>query len=152
MPKSAKQNTNQQTSPFFTPFPRYCLDTLKGDTWENTLVGPENLWDMCLCSVAQSCLTLCVPMNCSPPGSSVHRIFQTRILEWVVISFSRESSQPRGQMSLACSKLAGGFFTTTPLGKPNSLVERLYEQYSLISFNSLSSFFRGKKLQVQRNR
>ena len=38
--------------------------------------------------VAQSCLTLCDPMNCSPPGSSVHEIFQARILEWVAISFS----------------------------------------------------------------
>ena len=39
--------------------------------------------------VAQSCLTLCDPMDCSPPGSSVHRIPQARVLEWVAISFSR---------------------------------------------------------------
>ena len=39
--------------------------------------------------------TLCNPMNCSTPGSSVHGILQTRILEWVAISFSRESSWPR---------------------------------------------------------
>ena len=45
--------------------------------------------------VAQSCLTLCYPMGCSLPGSSVHGIFQARILEWVAISFSRVSSQPR---------------------------------------------------------
>ena len=45
--------------------------------------------------VAQSCLTLCDPMDCSPPGSSVHGILQARILEWVAISFSRGSSQPR---------------------------------------------------------
>ena len=45
--------------------------------------------------VAQLCLTLCDPMDCSPPGSSVHGILQARILEWVVISFSRGSSQPR---------------------------------------------------------
>ena len=38
--------------------------------------------------VAQSCLTLCDPMDCSPPGSSVHRIFQARVLEWVAIAFS----------------------------------------------------------------
>ena len=36
----------------------------------------------------QSCLTLCEPMDCSPPGSSIHGIFQARILEWVAISFS----------------------------------------------------------------
>ena len=41
---------------------------------------------------AQSCLALCNPMDCSLPGSSVHGIFQARILEWVVISSSRGSS------------------------------------------------------------
>ena len=45
--------------------------------------------------VAQSCPTLCDPMDCSLPGSSVHGIFQARILEWVAISFSRRPSQPR---------------------------------------------------------
>ena len=45
--------------------------------------------------VAESCPTLCNPMECSLPGFSVHGILQARILEWVVISFSRESSQPR---------------------------------------------------------
>ena len=39
------------------------------------------------------CLTLCHPMDCSLPGSSIHGIFQARILEWVAISFSRESSE-----------------------------------------------------------
>ena len=43
----------------------------------------------------QSCLTLCDPMDCSPPGSSVHGILQTRILEWVAMPSSRGSSQPR---------------------------------------------------------
>ena len=45
--------------------------------------------------VAQSCPTLCDPMDCSLPGSSVHGIFQARILKWVSISFSRGSSRPR---------------------------------------------------------
>ena len=44
--------------------------------------------------VAQSCLTLCDPMDCSLPGSLVHGILQARILKWVAISFSRGSSQP----------------------------------------------------------
>ena len=47
------------------------------------------------CSVAQSCLTLCNPMDCSPSGSSVHGISQAKILEWVVISFSRVLPDPR---------------------------------------------------------
>ena len=59
--------------------------------------------------VAQSCPTLCDPMDCSPPGSSVHEIFQARILEWVAISFSRGSSQPRDWTWVSCT--AGRFFT-----------------------------------------
>ena len=47
--------------------------------------------------VAQSCLTICDPIGCSLPGSSVHGIFQAIVLEWVAISFSRESSQPRAR-------------------------------------------------------
>ena len=47
--------------------------------------------------VAQSCLTLCDPVDCSLPGSSIHGILQARILEWVTISFSRGSSRPRDQ-------------------------------------------------------
>ena len=46
------------------------------------------------CKSLQSCPTLCNPMGCSPEGSSVHGILQARILEWVAISFSRESSDP----------------------------------------------------------
>ena len=45
--------------------------------------------------VAQSCPTLCDPMDCSLPGSTIHGGFQARILEWVAISFSRRSSRPR---------------------------------------------------------
>ncbi|XP_042087432.1 N-terminal EF-hand calcium-binding protein 2 isoform X2 [Ovis aries] len=53
---------------------------------------PQTLLFSCGCSVAQSCLTLCDPMDCSPPGSSVHQISQAGILESVAISFSRGSS------------------------------------------------------------
>ena len=48
------------------------------------------------------CLTLCGPMNCSPPGSSVPGISQARILEWVAISFSSGSSQPRDRTCVSC--------------------------------------------------
>ena len=57
---------------------------------------------VCVCVVALSYPTLCDPMNCSPPGSSVHRIFQARIQEWVAISFSRASSGPRGWTGVSC--------------------------------------------------
>ena len=59
-------------------------------------------------------------MNCSPPGSSVHRISQTRILEWVAIPFSRGSSQTRDQTH--SPSLAGMFFVTEPPGKPPCLL------------------------------
>ena len=52
--------------------------------------------------VAQSCPTLCDLVDCSLPGSSVHEILQARILEWVAISFSRGSSQPRGRTQISC--------------------------------------------------
>ena len=52
--------------------------------------------------VAQSYPTLCDPMDCSLPGSSVHGIFQARKLEWVAISFSRGSSQPRYWTQVSC--------------------------------------------------
>ena len=50
----------------------------------------------------QSCLTLCDPKDGSPPGSSVHGILQARMLEWVPISFSRGSSQPRDRTRVSC--------------------------------------------------
>ena len=55
--------------------------------------GVWYLWDFVL--VTQLCPTLCDPMDCSPPGPSVHGILQSRVLEWVAIHFSRGSSQPR---------------------------------------------------------
>ena len=58
--------------------------------------------------VAQSCPTLCDPMDCSPPGSSAHEILQARILEWVAISFSKGSSQPRDRTQV--SRIAGRHF------------------------------------------
>ena len=51
--------------------------------------------------VAQSCPTLCDPMDCSLPGSSVRGIFQAIVLEWIAISFSRGSSQPRDQTQVS---------------------------------------------------
>ena len=53
--------------------------------------------------VTQSYLTLCDPVDYSLPGSSVHGILQARILEWVIISFSRGSSPPRDQTWVPCT-------------------------------------------------
>ena len=70
--------------------------------------------------VTQFCLTLCDPMDCSPPGSSIHGILQARILEWVAISFSRGSSQPRDWTQV--SSIAGRFFTIWATREAQSLL------------------------------
>ena len=74
----------------------------------------ENIYfiiDCCsvLCLVTQSCPTLCNPMDCSLPGSSVRGILQARILEWVAMPSSRGSSQPWDKSQV--SHIASGFFT-----------------------------------------
>ena len=73
------------------------------------------------CLVAKSCLTLCDPIDCSLLGSSVHGISQARILEWVSICFSKESSHLG--IEPESPALAGGFFTTEPPGKPPTIFE-----------------------------
>ena len=64
---------------------------------------------------AQSCPTLCNPMDSSLPGSAIHGIFQARILEWAVISFSRGSSQPRDGTRVSC--IADRCWWSEPPGK-----------------------------------
>ena len=71
----------------------------------------EAYFEINACVCAQSGPTLCDLMDCSPPGSSVRGIFQTRTLEWVATAYSRGSSRPRDQT------LAGGFFTTETTGE-----------------------------------
>ena len=62
---------------------------------------------VCVCSL--SCVWLCDAMDCSPPGSSIHGIFQARVLEWVAIFFSRRSSRPRDRTRVSC--IPGRCFT-----------------------------------------
>ena len=74
----------------------------------------------CMCARSlQSCPALCNPMDCSPPGSSVHDILQASILEWVAISLSRGSSWPRDGTHV--SWIAGRFFTIGALRKAHLL-------------------------------
>ena len=74
--------------------------------WEYQTTLPAS-WQICIqvkkeSEISQSYPTLCDPMGFSLPGSSVPGIFQARVLEWVAISFSRESSQPRDQIQASC--------------------------------------------------
>ena len=76
-------------------------------------------WDLEMLLFSRSVMSdSCDPRDCHPPGSSVHGIFQAWTLEWVAISFSRGSSQPRDWTHVSC--IAGRFFTAEPPGKPSS--------------------------------
>ena len=79
----------------------------------------------CTYSFAQSCPTLGIPMDCSPPDSSVHGNSQARILEWVAISYFNGSSRPRDWTRISCT--ASRFFTTEPMGE--SAVHLKLSQY-----------------------
>ena len=71
------------------------------------------------CILTQSCLTVCDPMDHSPPGSSFYGIFQARILEWVAISFSRWFFPPRNLIQVSC--ITGKFFTKWAMRKSQIL-------------------------------
>ena len=66
------------------------------------LLGKHQSYKKKESEVTQSCPTLCNPVECSLPDSSIHGILQTRILEWVSIPFSRGSSRPRDQIQVSC--------------------------------------------------
>ena len=91
-----------------------------------------------MCLVAQLCLTLCDPMDCGPPGSSVHGILRAGILEWVAILFSRGSSRSRDRTHISCSScITGGFFTTEPPGFPKTPLPVLGPPTPLVYVTSL---------------
>ena len=90
---------------------------------------------VCECLVALSCLIPWDPLNYSPSESSVHGIFQARILKWATISFSRVSSQPRDQTHVSCvSCIAGQFFTCWAIRKAQKY-NRYHRQFSNIYQN-----------------
>ena len=94
--RTTKPRRQQRFRTFFAP-----LEEGKG-MWRGR-EGEGGVWcHTGLCSFTQSCPTLCDPADCSPPGSSVHGIFQARILVWVAVSSSRGSSQPRDQTCVSC--------------------------------------------------
>ena len=80
---------------------------LKVQTFIVSTVPTYNISDarflyLCVRTCAQSCPTLCNPVDCTPPGSSAHGISQARIEEWVAVSFSKGSSRPRDQTCISC--------------------------------------------------
>ena len=97
--------------------PNLVLEILFIGIWQSQ---PENHRMPVL--VAQSCLTLCNPMDCSPPGSSFHGILQARILEWGSHPFSRRSSQPRDRTW--SSALQADSSLSEPPVKPHRMLEQ----------------------------
>ena len=87
--------------------------------------------------VAQLCPTLCDPTDHSPPGSSVHGTFQARILEWVAIPFSRESSQPRDQTQV--SHTAGRFFNVWATREAHMMHQLGSKVFTQMSWKCLST-------------
>ena len=87
------------------------------------------------CSAAQPCLTPCDPMDCSPPGASVHVILQARKLEWVAIFFSRGSSWPQNQTHIP-------YLTIVCMLYIYALECKLLENRNFILFTTVSSTLR----------
>ena len=91
-----------------------------------------------------NCFSLCDPMDCSLPGSSVRGILQARILEWLAISFSRDLPDPGIKPEFpAYPALAGGLFTTEPLGSPDRGLLFTKPSFSCCSWGS-----QGKNTEV----
>ena len=80
--------------------------------------------------VTKSCLTLCEHMECSPPGSSIHGIFQARVLEWIAISFCRGSSWTRDWTQVSC--IAGRRFTFWATRELHKVDLKLLEDHSIL--------------------
>ena len=89
-------------------------------------------------SVTQSCLTLCDTLDCSPPASSIQRIFQARILEWVAIFLSRGPPQSRDQIRVSCIFCIGRWIlyhcTTWEANKTVSLIKNKMNIYHLVVY------------------
>ena len=89
---AAHSNYSGQTIPWGFEYPSLTLtDQARGGPFFRKGQKGANQHLFSSCCQSQSCPTLCDPMDCSPPGSSVHEIFQARKLKWVAISFSTYS-------------------------------------------------------------
>ena len=117
-PTPTRQSRCRHTQQLYstTPAPRYrrtATPQLYGLEHAQAEVTGEPLPMSACAKSLQLCLTLCDPVDCSPPGSSVHGILQARILECVAFPFSRGSSRPRDRAHVSyVSCIAGGFFTS----------------------------------------
>ena len=100
------------------------------NVWKTDLMSKQRVIASKRAKSLQSCPTLCDPMDCSPPGSTVHGILQARILEWVAMPSSRGSSHSRDGTCVSC--IAGRFFT-------------MYQKSTTAAENMRSSYMCGQK-------
>ena len=100
-----------------------------------------------LVEVAQSCLTLCDPMDYSLPGFSIHGILQARILEWITISFSRGSFRPRDQTRV--SHIGGRCFNLWATREAYRVLLHLILNFLMLDFATTSNI--AKDLYSMRN-
>ena len=98
-----------------------------GEQWMCWRNQNRCLSGLLLLCYAQSSPALHDPLDCSPPGSSVHGIFQARILERVAISFSKGISQPRDQTHISCVSCIANWTLHHYAGKPSSGLGKAFD-------------------------
>ena len=115
-PTSVLHHTGSWTSHFQWGVQHHNLNSSQDLGHSNCSLKSHIYFCLCSCVLSWSVVSLWDLMDRSPPGSSVHAIFQARILEWVAISSSRGSSPSRDWTRVSC--IGGRFFTTAPPRKP----------------------------------
>ena len=121
---------------------------------EHEKIFSVDIYDKCFCCclVTRSCLTLCHPMDCSLPDSSVHAISQVRILEWVAILSSRESSWPRIQTHISCINRKIVYHWATRETLYSSCIENFYRSMKRNSIfkrqKDLNWYFMKENIQI----
>ena len=134
---------------FFSIIKHFSVNRIKISSqqqWENFQVSFIKFWDIInsldkvkWSEVAQSCPTLCDPIDCSLAGSSVHGIFQAIVLEWIAISFSRGSSQPKAWTRV--SRIVDRRFTvwaTREVLAAVNMVLRIWDLFIYVWINNTS--------------
>ena len=141
-PTGAHQRVRYAGGAQFMLTKRNCKVLNKRDIIHQHLLNTSGLSELkvlmwqwgCACVCAQSCPTLCNPVDCSPLGSSVHGIFQARILNWVAISFFRGSSWPRNWTSVSCVSCIDRcvLYQLSHQGSPHMPVEQTFKNFMYI--------------------
>ena len=134
----------------------YSLTTQTGNNqdvlqWVNrwTVICPCGGMHACVCAKSlQSCPTLCNPMDCSLPGSSVHRILQAGILEWVAISYSKGPSKPRDRTWVCYVSCIGTWIHYLCLGSRFSGYSIPKHKRVRLSYYNLRSWKNNEKTNV----